>query len=231
MYACPPAFSFIDCSIHVVETELTGARQVPPNNEPYTGYSWAIIDTVNLTMEVFPSANVPDITASQFSQGEVGVSGSVVFPFQVIDGVVQNETTVTQAQIAIFLAGGFYANVLTAAYPGGIIRGQLEPTSGTGSSRLLLLLLLLRSLPFPFPLPFSFPSPSPSPSLPLLVLNDLCSQNVPFTRLTALMVVFVCPPTSLLLLLPLATASQASWEKLALKVQTQKQKTKTELGP
>jgi hypothetical protein len=65
-------------------------------------------------------------TAAHIHIGAVGVAAPVAIPFTGgPTSFVSPPTVLTEAQATSLAAGGFYANVHSAAFPGGEIRGQL----------------------------------------------------------------------------------------------------------
>jgi hypothetical protein len=56
-----------------------------------------------------------------------GANAGVVLPFANPASPIEGQATLTPAQAADLSAGKWYANVHTAANPGGEIRGQMLP--------------------------------------------------------------------------------------------------------
>ncbi|HMB90353.1 MAG TPA: CHRD domain-containing protein, partial [Rhodothermales bacterium] len=83
-----------------------------------------------------------DIANAHFHQGATGVSGSVVrgiaddFEGNTASGLwtASDGEPLTDAMIQDLLAGNLYLNIHTDQFPGGEIRGQVLPTSGTALS-------------------------------------------------------------------------------------------------
>jgi CHRD domain len=65
-------------------------------------------------------------TAAHFhGPAAVGANAGVVVPFNPVTSPITGKATLTDAQIADLETGKWYANVHTAANPGGEIRGQM----------------------------------------------------------------------------------------------------------
>jgi CHRD domain len=107
---------------------LTGAKEVPANTSPNTG-------TINATYN--KDTNVLDYTVTwtgfvatnmHFHKGEPTVSGPPVLPILAPWTSPKSGTfTLTEAQEVDLLAGLYYINIHSQAYPGGEIRVQMIP--------------------------------------------------------------------------------------------------------
>ncbi len=111
---------------------MTGAQEVPPTGSAGTGTAVAFLhEPDNRLVYIVNSTGLANVSAAHFHQGAVGVNGPVVVGFTgsagTYCGVSQRLTT---AQLAALNADGFYANIHTAAFPGGEIRGQLRKDVG-----------------------------------------------------------------------------------------------------
>ncbi len=108
---------------------LDGAQQTPPVTTNATGKITLVLNepmnTVFYRLEVLNISNVID---QHIHEGAPGVAGPVIFP---LNGPLAPGTpstgsfAVTAAEVNKFVAGMYYANVHTAANPGGEIRGQI----------------------------------------------------------------------------------------------------------
>jgi len=124
----------LNLSIPLLQTTtLSGAKEVPANASTATGT--ATVGLNPFTLELSGGLSTTGITATgaHIHQAAAGVSGPVIIPLN--DGgsgtwLVPGGTRFTSDQFASWMAGGLYANVHSAAYPAGEIRGQLGTTGG-----------------------------------------------------------------------------------------------------
>jgi hypothetical protein len=101
---------------------LSGKEEVPANASATTGTfnGWYDKTSMMLTYTVTVSGATP--TAMHLHKAAVGANGDVVIP---ISGLTGTTTALTADQETDLLAGNYYFNLHTAAFPGGEIRGQL----------------------------------------------------------------------------------------------------------
>jgi hypothetical protein len=72
-----------------------------------------------------------NVIGAHFHQGPVGTAGPIVVPLNGSNGVFGGVSDrLTAAQVASWKVLGFYANIHTAAFPNGEIRGQMIPDAG-----------------------------------------------------------------------------------------------------
>lgn len=114
----------------VVSFSLDGAQQVPPNDSTATGSGTAILNpyTHELRLHVEFSGLSSPQTAAHIHIAPAGTNGGVSIPFangNPIDGVFPLSPT----QEAALIAGNMYVNVHTSMFPGGEIRGQIDPNA------------------------------------------------------------------------------------------------------
>ena len=108
---------------------LSGSQEVPPKPGAGTGTVKTTLDkdTRKLTWVVTYSGLSGPVTAGHFhGPAAAGQNAGVVVPFTSTTSPIEGSATLTEAQMADLLAGKWYANLHTAANPGGEIRGQVS---------------------------------------------------------------------------------------------------------
>lgn len=119
-------------ALPAVSGTFSGAQEIPAVSSSATGTYAATFDkaTRELRYTVTFAGLTP--TAGHLHLGGPGVKGDVFQPFPFnnatsngYDSPINGTTTLTQAQAAALLANGVYANLHTAANPGGEIRANL----------------------------------------------------------------------------------------------------------
>jgi hypothetical protein len=111
-----------------LKADLKGSNEVPPNTSPATGKAEATLDTQTkvLTWTVtYADLTGPALGAHFHGPSEPGKNAGIVLPFKTVQSPIQGTATLTENQVADILAGKWYANVHTAANPGGEVRGQM----------------------------------------------------------------------------------------------------------
>lgn len=123
----PPAP--VDANLVTFTTQLRGSNEVPPVTSPASGSVDAMLDknTNLLRWRVSFSGLSGPATAAHFhGPAPAGANAGVALPWPgPITSPMEGRATLTQAQAAHLLAGQWYANIHTAAYPGGELRGQM----------------------------------------------------------------------------------------------------------
>ncbi len=105
---------------------MDGAQEVPPVTTSALGHAGLLINADG-TAQYAVAASVSG-TAAHFHRGAAGVSGPAVLTLAGGPTYWEGDTRVlTAAEIADARNGLWYANVHTAAHPGGEVRGQLRP--------------------------------------------------------------------------------------------------------
>lgn len=108
---------------------LSAASEVPPNASTATGALEASVnkDSNLLTWTVTYSGLTGPATGGHFhGPAMAGSNAGVVLPFSgSLASPIKGSATLTAAQMADLMAGRWYANLHTAANPGGEIRGQV----------------------------------------------------------------------------------------------------------
>ncbi|GGC62985.1 CHRD domain-containing protein [Undibacterium terreum] len=110
------------------KASLTGASEVPANASTASGSAKLVYDpaTKGLTVNVMTTGIAGK--AAHIHQAAVGVNGGVIFPLAETPAGSGNwgtSVTLSDEQLAVLQAGGYYINVHSAALPGGEIRGQI----------------------------------------------------------------------------------------------------------
>ena len=111
-----------------LQADLKGSNEVPPNSSSGSGKAEAAFDTQTkvLTYTVtYAGLSGPAMGAHFHGPGEAGKNAGIVLPFKTVQSPIQGSATLTDAQAADLLAGKWYANIHTAANPGGELRGQI----------------------------------------------------------------------------------------------------------
>ncbi len=108
---------------------MNAATEVPPKTSSGTGTVDASLDTATkvMTYTVTYSGLTGPATAAHFhGPAAVGANAPVLIPFSPpLTSPIKGTATLTDAQVTDFTKGMVYANVHTAANPGGEIRGQM----------------------------------------------------------------------------------------------------------
>lgn len=110
-------------------TQLRGANEVPAAATNATGQVDAVLnkDTNLLQWKMTYDGLSGPATAGHFhGPAMVGANAGVSLPFNnPVTSPMAGQATLTAAQAADLIAGKWYANIHTAKFPGGEIRGQM----------------------------------------------------------------------------------------------------------
>lgn len=112
-----------------IDVALAGSQEVPPVSTAATGKAAITIADDKTVKGSIITSGVPG-KAAHIHTGAPGVNGPIIIPFvktgenewKIADGA-----KLTDEQYAAYKAGNLYINVHSDAYPGGEIRGQLQP--------------------------------------------------------------------------------------------------------
>ena len=118
-----------DDPVTVLQTDLSGAEEVPPGDPDGSGSATIIVIPPDRVCYVLTAENIEPATAAHIHVGEPGEPGPIVVP-------LENEPTFgasggcTQADPEVVSGiqenpDDYYVNVHNAEYPAGAIRGQL----------------------------------------------------------------------------------------------------------
>jgi len=112
----------------ILKAELKGSNEVPPNTSPATGKAEASLDTETRLLNwkvTYADLTGPAMGAHFHGPSEAGKNAGIVLPFKSAQTPIEGTATLTESQAADLLAGKWYANIHTAAHPGGELRGQM----------------------------------------------------------------------------------------------------------
>ena len=111
-----------------LKADLKGSNEVPPNTSPASGKAEATLntDTKVLTWVItFKDLTGPAVAAHFHGPGEPGKNAGIALPFKTVQSPIEGSATLNETQVGDLLAGKWYANIHTAANPGGELRGQM----------------------------------------------------------------------------------------------------------
>lgn len=109
---------------------LDGTQEVPPNASARKGYAIVRLTEPANTVDCFVHSDLAG-TAAHLHLAPVGVNGAIILPLSGGPLRWTGSGTFSAAQVTALKAGGVYANVHSAAFPGGEIRGQVVESTTT----------------------------------------------------------------------------------------------------
>ena len=121
-------------SFTIVQTQFTynlvleGAQETPANISTGTGSGTAVVDTVNNTITLNATfTGIGSLTGAHFhGPAARGVAAGVKIGLTDLTSPMSETVTYLEADEADILAGNWYLNLHTAAFPGGELRAQLD---------------------------------------------------------------------------------------------------------
>ena len=125
----PSSTSMQGANMVAMSTQLRAANEVPPNASQASGTVDAVLnkDTNLLRWKInYTGLSGPATMAHFHGPAAAGANAGVVLPWaSPVTSPMEGSATLTPAQVAELVAGRWYANIHTAANPGGEIRGQM----------------------------------------------------------------------------------------------------------
>jgi hypothetical protein len=109
---------------------MNAASEVPPNMTRGSGMAEATLNKETNVLKyriTYDGLSGPATGAHFHGPAAAGTNAPIVLPFGSTASPIEGTATLTPAQAADLMAGRWYANVHTAANPGGEIRGQMLP--------------------------------------------------------------------------------------------------------
>lgn len=118
-----------DAELAAFSAQMTGLNEVPRVATAASGHVYAVLnkDSGLLRWKLTFSGLSGPATAGHFhGPAVVGANAGVVLAFKgPVKSPLEGQATLTPAQAADLLAGKWYANIHSAAHPGGEVRGQM----------------------------------------------------------------------------------------------------------
>jgi hypothetical protein len=119
-------------AMHFFSVDMDGAQEVPPNGSPGSGSALVELTASNVLTWYVSFENLTGaITALHFhGPAAAGVNRPVQINVGAINGLsspLDGSATIMAPQAADLLAGLWYLNLHSSAFPGGELRGQVPP--------------------------------------------------------------------------------------------------------
>jgi hypothetical protein len=128
-----PAYAQVSPGCQLRAT-MDGAQETPPNASPGTGTATFTRTAPNQLSYTYNYQNLlAGVNGCHIHEAPPGMAGSIVIPLSInagtTSGSVSDTATADPALLDRICANpaGFYINLHTDAFPGGEIRGQLQP--------------------------------------------------------------------------------------------------------
>ena len=128
LFAMPNGIRVAQAETVKLKADLKGANEVPPNTSPASGTGRGDVQyrDKGVTWTVtYAGLTGPALGAHFHGPSEAGKNAGIVLPFKTVQSPIEGTATMTENQAADLLAGKWYANIHTAANPGGELRGQM----------------------------------------------------------------------------------------------------------
>jgi hypothetical protein len=129
-----PAYAQVSPGSCHLRAIMDGLQETPPNSSPGTGTADFLRTAPNQLSYTYQYQNlVAGVTGCHIHQAPPGTPGSIVIPLSINPGTTSGSVSDTaQADPALLddicrNPGEYYINLHTDAFPGGEIRGQLQP--------------------------------------------------------------------------------------------------------
>ena len=127
----PSQTSALDANLLTFTTELRGSNEVPPNASLASGSVDAVLNTSTNLLRwraSYSGLSGPATAAHFHGPAPIGANAGVALPWpSPVTSPMEGRAILTPAQVADLMAGRWYANIHTAANPGGEVRGQMTP--------------------------------------------------------------------------------------------------------
>jgi CHRD domain-containing protein len=128
-----PAYAQVSLGCHLSAT-MDGLQETPPNGSPGTGTADFFRTAPGQLSYTYQYQNlVSGVNACHIHKAPPGTPGGIVIPLSINPGTTSGSVSDTAQADPVLLddicanPGEYYINLHTDAFPGGEIRGQLQP--------------------------------------------------------------------------------------------------------
>jgi trimeric autotransporter adhesin len=104
--------------------QLTGQEEIPSNTSTASGRAFFTLTAGGVVQYQITHSGIVTETMAHIHEGQIGQNGPVIVPFTV-GAVKSGSITLTAAQQDAMVAGRYYVNIHSVAFPGGELRGQI----------------------------------------------------------------------------------------------------------